>query len=378
MATILITGGAGFIGSHLAKALLRAGETVRILDNLSPQIHGDVPIDLDWLASADIQFVRGSVADAATVDRALKGVDQVIHLAAETGTGQSMYEVERYYSVNCQATALLLDIIVNNHRDTIKRVILASSRSIYGEGAYECASCDCGTVFPPARTVENLERRKYEPVCDRCGTDLSVLPTTEDAQARPSSIYAATKLAQEDIVRIAAGAVGIDHAIARFQNVYGEGQSLSNPYTGILSIFSNRVRSDRFLPIFEDGLESRDFVHVSDVVSAVGALVAASAPIQSTFNVGSGVNTAVVDIARMLTEALGKEPDLRVTHEFRVGDIRHNLADIEKLRAATGWIPRVDIRTGLERFAHWLEGRPFAEDRLDSANEELRRRRLMK
>ena len=378
MESVLITGGAGFIGSHLVPTLLDRGFVVRVLDTLAPQIHGQVPRGLSWLANnANVEFMRGSVTRRDDLLRALDGVRMVVHLAAETGTGQSMYEISRYNEANSQGTALLFDVLANTAH-AVKRVVLSSSRSVYGEGAYACHACSPGRqVYPASRPQSQLAAHCWEPPCTICGAALVALPTREIDQVMPASIYAATKLAQEDLTRIACGSLGIGHAILRFQNVYGEGQSLNNPYTGILSIFSTRIRRGLHLPVFEDGLESRDFVHVSDVVQAVFQCLISETSIDQVINVGSGVATSVIEVATQLSRALGAEPQVEVTAEYRLGDIRHNVADITLLKNRLGYTPVVSLQDGLARFAKWVLTEPLPEDQLGRANAELKVRKLM-
>ena len=374
---ILISGGAGFIGRTLTETLMARGARIRILDNLLPQIHGEEAGVPAWTARDGIDFVRGSVTDRDTWVRALDGVSAVAHLAAETGTGQSMYEIGRYNEVNSQGTALLLDILAQSADRQVRRIVLTSSRSVYGEGRYHCTHCGAGPLYPGSRSAEALAAARWEPACPRCGGDLTAAPTQEIDATQPASIYAATKLAQEDLVRVACAALGIGYAILRLQNVYGEGQSLKNPYTGILSIFSTKLRHGLELPLFEDGEETRDFVHVSDVAEALArALTIEPAP-DSVINVGSGIGTSVSEVAGLLADALGKPRNLRVTGEYRLGDIRHNAADITRLRALLGFTPQVDLATGIGRFARWAAGEELPEDRLDHANAELRQRGLM-
>ena len=378
MQTVLVTGGAGFIGSHLIPVLQKDGWRVRVLDNLSPQVHGDVPQGLEWLSGGGIEFIRGSVTRREDLARALVGVSGVVHLAAETGTGQSMYEVARYNEVNSQGTALLFDVLANDRSLAVRQVVLASSRSVYGEGAYICPTCaDGARRFPSARGQQELAAHRWEPICERCGGPLSAVPTREDDPVRPASIYAATKYAQEDLVRVGAASLGIGHTILRFQNVYGEGQSLKNPYTGILSIFSTRVRRGMQLTAFEDGLETRDFVHVSDIAQAIYLALTKTSGTNEVINVGSGVATTVMQVASELSLALGCTPNIRVTAEYRVGDIRHNVADISRLREVLGYSPQVDLKEGLRRFCAWLLTQPLPEDQLDRANAELKTRKLM-
>jgi dTDP-L-rhamnose 4-epimerase len=374
----LITGGAGFIGSHLTTALLRAGFRVRILDSLSPQIHGALPRGLEWLSAQGIEFLRGSITSEGDLRRALDGVDAVVHLAAETGTGQSMYDIAHYNSVNVQGTALLLDMLANDRNRTVRRVVLASSRSIYGEGAHACGACGPGKrVYPEARSAQALAQHRWEHACATCGNALTPLATAESDPARPASIYAATKLAQEDLVRITCGSLGLGYAILRLQNVYGEGQSLNNPYTGILSIFSTRIRRELELPIFEDGEETRDFVHVEDVANAfLAALTAERAP-DSQINVGSGIGTSIAEVARQLGLAFGAAPRLVVTSQYRLGDIRHNRAEVARLHEQLDYRPHVPLAEGLQRFVAWVQTQPLPEDRSQAANAELGARGMM-
>lgn len=375
MQKVLITGAAGFIGTHLVQELLTRGLSVRALDNLSPQIHGPEGGFPSWRDHPQVEVVQASIIDPDVWDMALAGVDSVVHLAAETGTGQSMYQIAHYNAVNSQATAAMMEAIVNH--GAIRRVVLSSSRSIYGEGAYSCGSCGLNPVYPPPRAAAALRRGEWDQPCPRCGAAMEASPTTEDAPARPSSVYAATKLAQEDLVRIVASSNDISTVILRFQNVYGEGQSLNNPYTGILSIFSTRIRRGLDLPIFEDGAETRDFVHVSDVVAAIVAALTAPADVSGTVNVGSGIATSILMVATELNRAFGGTSETRVTGEYRLGDIRHNVADLERLETILGIRPAVGLREGLGRFAHWVGAQPLPDDLLGKANDELRARKLM-
>lgn len=379
MVRVLVTGGAGFIGSHLVPLLLSSGYRVRILDTLSPQIHGAVPANTAWLDGDErLEFRRDSVTDAAAVAHALDGVQAVIHLASETGTGQSMYEIDRYARENVLGTAVLMQALVNCRDRGVERVLLASSRSVYGEGAYvRRGSPDGQRITPPARTASQLQSRQWEPACPETGEPLVPVPTREDDRTAPASIYAATKLMQEDLVRITCNSLGIGHAILRLQNVYGEGQSLNNPYTGILSVFSTRLRRGLMLPVFEDGLESRDFVHVSDVARAFLAALSVPEPVNTVLNVGSGVASPVIAVARALCRAFGAPERVEVTGQYRLGDIRHNFADITRLKDKLGVIPAVSLDEGLMRFARWVAMQPLPADRLAEANDELKRRNMM-
>lgn len=375
MSRILITGGAGFIGTYLTKLATAAGHEVRILDNLSAQVHGSAR-QFEPPEGAD--FILGDITKRGDIERSLDGVEVIVHLAAETGTGQSMYEIERYYRVNVQGTALLFDILAGGHH-SVRDVILASSRSVYGEGAYICESCNPSGArrYPPPRTPAQLAAHIWTPRCPDCDAEIFPTATREDDRLAPSSIYAATKVAQEDIVRVACNALGIPYAILRFQNVYGEGQSLKNPYTGLLSIFSTRIRLGQSLPIFEDGEETRDFVHVEDVAAAV--LRCIEAPVRGgiTLNVGSGRPTSILETARLLVKHMESSIQPQITGEYRIGDIRHNFADIGALERATGFRPSISIEQGLARFSRWVAGQPVPADLLDQANAELKARKLM-
>lgn len=376
MGKILITGGLGFIGTEVARQLAAERRDAILFDNLSPQIHGAVP-DLGSRVlpkSANIEVVRGDVRNSRDWTDVLGEVETVIHLAAETGTAQSMYEIGRYTETNVGGTAALLDHLANGkHR--VKKIVLASSRSIYGEGAYSCSGC--GVVFPRARTEASLRDGKWEPSCPGCGGSIEAIATAEDARVQPASVYAATKLAQEDLVRVAAAAMGIPFVIFRFQNVYGEGQSLKNPYTGILAIFSNQIRAGKVVNLYEDGQESRDFVHVSDVARAVMLAVNESEADGLTLNVGYGKPTTVEQIARLLTERYGSARAPEVSGQFRLGDIRHGFADLTAIRRTLGFVPEVSLEDGLTRFVEWVKRQPLEPDRLDEATQELLARKLM-
>jgi dTDP-L-rhamnose 4-epimerase len=375
VAKLLITGGAGFIGTHLTRLALAQGHSVRLLDNLSPQIHGE---DALFEPPAGAEFQHGDVTNRADMERALQGMDTIIHLAAETGTGQSMYEVERYYRVNVHGTALLFDILANQ-ANVVRNVVLASSRSVYGEGAYLCYACDSAGArrFPSSRSPEQLEARQWASLCPDCGAEMEPTATREDDRLSPASIYAATKLAQEDLVRVGCGALGIGHAILRFQNVFGEGQSLKNPYTGILSIFSTRIRLGQSLPIFEDGRETRDFVHVEDVAAAVLRCIERPASGGVTLNVGLGEPVSIMAVAQLLRTIMDSEIEPHVSGQFRVGDIRHNFADVSRLERETGFRPAISLDEGMKRFCAWVATQPIPPDLLEHANAELRARKLM-
>ncbi len=373
---VLISGGLGFIGLELARQLVKRGDQVLLFDNLSAQVHGAIP-DMaarPLLRDAGVQVLRGDVAKASDWKAALAEVDAVIHLAAETGTAQSMYEISRYTETNVGGTAALLHHLAH-HRHQVRKIVLASSRSVYGEGAYRCQ--DCGMVYPPARSAASLRAGEWQPRCPQCGNRVEAAATPEAAKPAPASIYAATKLAQEDLVRVGGLALGIPAVIFRFQNVYGEGQSLRNPYTGILSIFSNQLRLGKRVHLYEDGQETRDFVHVSDVAEAVGLALVSDGADGSTLNLGSGQPTSIESVALLLGERLGAKTPPLVSGEYRLGDIRHGYADISAIRRCLPFTPRISLEEGLSRFTEWVRTQPLAADRLAEASAELQAHGLM-
>lgn len=377
MRNVLITGGAGFIGSALALRLRDRGHRVRVLDILAPQIHGEEPehSPLYRTIRDQVEFIRGSVTNASTVRAALEGMDTVVHYAAETGTGQSMYAIHHYAGVNVGGTSILLDIIANE-RLPVTKLVVASSRAVYGEGKYECPNH--GVVYPESRHAKDMQRGDFDLHCPRCGAVARLLPTDEGSRLAPVSVYGVTKLTQEQLCLTVGRALGISAIAYRYQNVYGPGQSLSNPYTGILSIFSTRIRNGRAINIFEDGTESRDFVYIDDILSATIAGIEHEAPIAEVFNVGSGVATSVSQIAEMLQVRLRSRVDVRVSGQFRVGDIRHNVADLTRARTILGYEPRVGIEEGLERFARWVTGEPVQLDRYEQSLSEMKAKGLFK
>ncbi len=371
---VLITGGAGFIGSRLAKRLSGEGAVVTVLDNLSPQVHGESAAFSDDLAAA-ARCVLGDVGDAALLEQLLPDLNVVVHLAAETGTGQSMYAVERYSRVNVQGTAVLLDRIVNRRPPTLTKIIVASSRAVYGEGEYICGTH--GHVFPAARIATDMSAGRFEPRCPLCDGDVAPAPTSEAAPFAPSSFYGLTKQIQEQMVLLFAQVMGIDGFALRYQNVYGPGQSLLNPYTGILAIFSNLVRRGQGLNIFEDGQETRDFVYVDDVVSATAACTRPDLHGVMAMNVGSGVRTSVLDVAEAIVRHFGANVPVTVTGDFRVGDIRHNYADISRIAGLVGYAPQWSFARGLSAFLTWAESFALADAGFDRSLAELRERGLM-
>lgn len=377
MKNVLITGGAGFIGSHLALRLLEQGYQVRILDNLSEQIHGKDPATTSPLYASikdKVDFMLGTVTSRTDLERAIQDQHVIVHLAAETGTGQSMYLVEKYTHVNIQGTAILLDILTNQPHQ-IEKVVVASSRSIYGEGKY--ASIELGAVYPSHRGDADMKAGDFEVKYPGSGK-LELVATDESSRIHPSSVYGVTKQVQEQLVMNVCGALGIAAVAFRYQNVYGPGQSLSNPYTGILSIFSTRIRSGQSINIFEDGLESRDFVFISDVVDATVAGIARDSGNNKVFNVGTGHAITVLDVAKTLMRTFGKEVPLEVTGMYRIGDIRHNYADVTLLRELLQVTPKVQFDEGIRKFVAWVNSQAECESDYEGSLAEMKSRGLLK
>lgn len=375
---VLITGGAGFIGSHIALKLIEKGYVVTVLDNLLEQIHGTDPDKTSPLycrIKDKVRFIKGDVCDKAAFEEGLLDADYVIHLAAETGTGQSMYEIKRYVDVNIGGTALLLDILTNikNH---VSRVVVAESRAVYGEGKYFCEKC--GDVYPTERKDEDMAKGDFECHCPKCGRIVKLVATTEDSAIHPSSIYGIGKQVQGQLVHLICKNIGIDSVSFRYQNVYGPGQSLTNPYTGILSIFSNRIKSHKGINIFEDGKESRDFVYIDDVVDATIAGMEVPAANGHVFNIGTGVATDVLTVAKTLCKHYGIEIPLTVSGNYRLGDIRHNYADINLAKKILKFQPKVTFDEGIKRFTEWANRQELQTDNYEASLDEMKQKGLFK
>ena len=369
---VLVTGGAGFVGRGLVRDLVDAGHAVRVLDTLAEQVHGP---GADWppeLAGAELR--RGDVRDPAAVAEAVAGVEAVAHLAAETGVGQSMVEIARYVDVNERGTAVLLDALARQGGPV--RLVLASSRAVYGEGLYACPRC--GEVAPPPRTAAALAAGDWDPPCPACGGAIAPLPTHEDAPARPGSVYAATKLAQEQLCRVVAAAYGLPLTVLRYFNVYGPGQSLANPYTGILATFHARAAAGKPVEVYEDGREQRDFVFVDDVVAATRRALLRPAGVvrEETLNVGSGRATTVGELAEAVVRLGGWDVPVRVTGAYRLGDVRHAVADPRRCAATLDPAPATPLETGLARWLAWA-GTAGGGDRTDRAAAELAARGML-
>jgi dTDP-L-rhamnose 4-epimerase len=376
---ILITGGAGFIGSALARTLTRRGDTVTVLDNLSPQIHGANPDESPLFRSLpeSVRFIRGDVRRREDWQAALENQHAVIHLAAETGTGQSMYQVDHYVETNIRGTSLMLDLLAQARdagRDTVRRVIVASSRSIYGEGKYRRQG---GYVYPGARNIADMRLGMFDCFCPDTGERLELVPTDETSKTHPSSVYGVTKLFQEQLVLTVCETLGIGAIALRFQNVYGPGQSLRNPYTGILSIFSTLLLQGKDVNIFEDGLESRDFVYIDDIVESIALALDATNTTGIAYNVGSGKATSVLQVAQTLKRFYGAHGALNITGNFRLGDIRHNYADLTKIRKDLDFEPRVSFPDGALRFCKWVEAQTISDAGYDQSVAEMRSRGLL-
>ena len=371
---ILITGGAGFIGSNLASKLIEKGHQVTVLDNLSEQIHGK-KAELLKKITDQLNFIQGDVRNAEDWKKALQSQEIVVHLAAETGTGQSMYEVQKYVDVNVNGTAIFLDYLVNSPH-SIQKVIIASSRAIYGEGKYECKTH--GIIYPEERKESDLHNGDFEPKCSVCNEDLKVLPTDENAKIHPSSIYGITKQNQEQMVLNVCRSIGIPAVVFRYQNVYGPGQSLKNPYTGILSIFSTQIKNGNDLNIFEDGLESRDFVFIDDVVNATILGIEKEEADFEVFNVGSGKGTTVLEVAESLKKYYQFDINIKISGNFRLGDIRHNVADLSKIENKLGFYPKVDFQSGIRQFAGWVNQQVIQHDYYSQSIQELKDKGLFK
>ena len=357
MKNILITGGAGFIGSKLTRSLFAEGFDITILDNLSNKIHSNKDIYNELKEFSN--FIIGDVKSRNDWEEAIMGQDAIIHLASETGTGQSMYDIYNYTNVNVTSTALMLDVLTNNHH-TIQKIMLSSSRSVYGEGKYKCP--DHGFIYPSERSLIDLENRNYNFSCKYCKQKLICVATDENSNIRPSSVYAITKYNQEQLLRLAGKNLNIDTVVLRYQNVYGPGQSLSNPYTGILSIFSTRILNGNDIDIYEDGLESRDFIYVDDVVDTTVKALQSVKSNNQTFNVGSGEAISVVSVAEKLKELYQSNINIKVTHKFRLGDIRHNYADTSKINSALDVSSKISFSEGLNHFVEWVRGQKINRD----------------
>lgn len=367
---VLVTGGAGFIGRHLVRALLQAGAEVRVIDSFVEQAHRDVSEEMP----GEVTLIRGDVRDAQLLTRAVRGAKIVFHLAAEVGIGQSMCEIERYVGANDGGTAALLQLLVEQ-RETVRKLVVASSVTIYGEGAYFCKQC--GGEDPLPRSIDQLQNRKWDPYCAQCGQEMEPAPTPETSPLNAGSVYAVSKLAQEKLALVMGKAYEIPTVALRFSNVYGPGQALSNPYTGVAAIFASRLLNGEAPSLFEDGKQQRDFTHVNDIVQA--NLLAASCDTANyqAVNVGTGSGTPLLELAATLSDGLGVAVTPEVTQRFRAGDTRHCFSNIQRARDLLGYEPTVSLREGMAEYVRWLQARN-APARYGDGNSELLARGLVR
>jgi dTDP-L-rhamnose 4-epimerase len=371
---ILITGGAGFIGSNLSLKLIAKGYSVTVLDNLSPQIHDEVSPLYNSIKDK-VSFINGTVLSYDDWKLALKNIDVVVHLAAETGTGQSMYEIEKYTDVNIKGTSIFLDILANEEH-TVKKMIIASSRSIYGEGKYNCL--DHGSVYPKDRTDSDMAKGDFAVKCPVCNKDAELLATDETSKIHPSSIYGITKQVQEQMFMVMGKSLNIPAVAFRYQNVYGAGQSLSNPYTGILSIFSTRIKNGNDITIFEDGKESRDFVYIDDIVDATILGLEKDEANYEVFNVGLGKAINVLTVANTLVNEYNSNSKIDISGNYRLGDIRDNYADLTKIKEKLGFEPKVSFEEGISKFVQWVNLQDVSEDKYEKSIMEMKEKGLYK
>jgi dTDP-L-rhamnose 4-epimerase len=370
---VLITGGAGFVGSHTADALLKKGYQVRVLDNLSQQVHGEnarLPPYLD----TRIEFFHGDVRNRDKLQQAINGVTAIIHLAAAVGVGQSMYEIHKYVDNNSLGGAVLLDYLANAEHD-VKKVVVASSMSVYGEGQYECSQC--GLVYPKLRSTAQLEQRDWEMHCPHCDNPVTTMPTSEEKPLFPTSIYAITKRDHEEMFLTVGQAYRIPTVALRYFNIYGSRQALSNPYTGVAAIFSSRLLNHNPPVVFEDGQQSRDFTHVSDIVRANLLALTKDEANYEVFNIGTGRQLTILDAANILSNKLDHNQRPVILNQFRAGDIRHCYADIQKARQKLGYAPQVTFEDGIDELVEWVKTQQ-AEDQVQKANKQLEQRKLVR
>jgi dTDP-L-rhamnose 4-epimerase len=369
MSKVLVTGGAGFIGSHLVDKLVEMGDEVVVVDSLEEQVHKKRPNYLN----PETQYVFGDIRDESVLAKAIEDVEVIFHEAAAVGVGQSMYQVEKYVDVNTMATAKLLDVLVNKEHE-VKKLIVASSMSIYGEGAYKCEDCDI--VNPSLREENQLKQREWEMKCPKCGKIVRPIATSEDKPLHPTSIYAITKRDQEEMCLTVGRAYGIPTVALRYFNAYGPRQSLNNPYTGVCAIFSARIKNNNPPLIFEDGFQSRDFVSVHDIVEANILSMKSSTANYEVFNVGTGKPVNILEIAQTLIKLYNKDLKPEITNKYRAGDIRHCFANISKITDKLGYKPKVDFEEGMKELVAWGE-KEESEDKFREAHEELLRRGLV-
>ncbi len=366
---ILVTGGAGFIGSFLVDELVRQKYKVRIFDNLEDQVHqGKKPKYLNKKA----EFIKGDVRNYSDLKKAVQGIDAIFHLASAVGVGQSNYEIKKYVDSNVLGTANLLDLLVNT-KNQVKKLVIISSMTGYGEGNYRCRKC--GIVRPPLREESQLLKKDWNLYCPNCGKIVAPVPTDESALDFPNSIYGFSKKAQQDMSLLIGKLYNIPTVVLRGFNIYGPRQSLSNPYTGVTAIFISRLKNNKEAVVFEDGLQTRDFVSVHDVVNAFILALEKEQANYQMFNIGSGKGTTILETGETLSKLLGKSGLTRVNKEFRKNDIRHCFADTSKAKKLLGWEPKISLEEGLKELIEWSEGEK-AEDKFTQAQKELQQKGL--
>jgi len=369
---ILVTGGAGFIGSFIVDMLIERGHEVLVFDNLDPQVHqsrNKLPEHFNPKA----KFIFGDVREKDKLYDAVKEAEIIFHKAAAVGVGQSMYQVEHYVDVNTKGTAALLDILANN-KHNVRKLIVAASMSSYGEGAYLCGKC--GKFYPKLRTEEQMNKKKFEIFCDKCGQETTPIPTDEEKTRDCNSIYAITKKDQEDMCLNICCAYKIPVVALRYFNVYGPRQSVSNPYTGVMAIFASRLLNDNQPIVYEDGLQTRDFINVRDIAAANILAMENDKADYGYFNVGSGKPVSVKKIALSLAEILGKKVEPVLVNKYRKGDVRHCFADINKIQSLLGFKPEVSFEKGMDELCCWLK-KQKAVDKVEAAQEELKNKGLI-
>jgi dTDP-L-rhamnose 4-epimerase len=378
---ILITGGAGFIGSNLSLQLIAKGYSITIVDILHEQIHGREPLKSSplFLSIQDkVRFIQYDISDSnpAFWTEILKNQHILVHFAAETGTGQSMYQLNRYNQTNVMGTSNLLEAL-QNQKHQIEKVVVASSRAVYGEGKYFSKLLQ-QFVYPKQRTEQDMLKGDFECKCPITNGELELCATSEDSFIQPNSIYGLNKYEQEKSIEIICTALNIPFVAFRYQNVYGVGQSLSNPYTGILAVFSNRIRANQPILIFEDGKESRDFVYIDDVVEATILGIENAAANNLIFNVGTGIATTVLDVANHLRKNFEVEVPIELTGKFRKGDIRHNFADIRLIQEKLGFMPKIPFEVGINKYVDWVKTQENPENNYEKSLEEMQAKGLYK
>ena len=369
--TILITGGAGFVGSFTIDLLIKKGYKVTILDNLEKQVHNKM---IPNYLNKDAKFIEGDIRDKIGLKKLIQNVDAIIHLAAMVGVGQSMYNFEKFIDVNTKGTATLLDVLLKQENN-VKKLIIASSMSLYGEGAYKCELC-CQVHYPPIRNEKQLEKKIWELLCPTCDHLLKVIPTDENTPLMPTSVYAMTKRHQEELCLIFGKTYDFPTVAMRYFNIYGPRQAINNPYTGVCSIFSNRILNNLGPYLFEDGCQTRDFIHVKDVAEANVLALEKKYADNQIFNIGSGKNTSIHFLSESLIKLHGIALTPIISQEYRKGDIRHCIADISKAKEKLGFEPKYNITDGLKEYVEWTKKLNNVSDTFNNALQELKKMKL--